>query len=286
MLALRRRHALGAPDLAVPSLPFQARLLRGRALTGPRNVEVSVHPSVLRGFGSAAQSYEQARPDYPVGAVSWLAERLGISSERTVVDLAAGTGKLTRLLVATGATVVAVEPVDAMRAQLERAVPEAQALAGYAERIPLADSSVDAVTVAQAFHWFASREALDEIGRVLRPGAGLGLIWNTRDETDELQRRITELIEPLRGDEQTHVGAGWRPVVESHPAFGAIEERHFPHEQVLDSDGLVERVRSVSFIAVQSHERQEEVLAQVRELAGGGPVRLPYLTKAFVTRLL
>lgn len=244
--------------------------------------EKGVHPSVLHGFGSAAESYERARPDYPTDAVAWLADRLGLRAGTTVLDLAAGTGKLTRMLVPTGATVLAVEPVDGMRAQLERAVPGVRALAGYAEAIPLADGSADAVTAAQAFHWFASEEALDEIARVLRPGGGLGLIWNVRDESDELQHRLSELIEPLRGDEQTHVGAGWRPVVEAHRAFGALEEATFAHEQVLDADGVAERVCSVSFVAVLDRERQEQVAAQARALAGPGPVRLPYVTKTYV----
>jgi SAM-dependent methyltransferase len=230
-------------------------------------------------------SYERARPDYPAGGVEWLRERLGLGPGRTVVDLAAGTGKLTRMLVPTGATVIAIEPVDEMRAQLERAVPDAQALAGVAERMPLPDDSADAVTAAQAFHWFASDESLDEIARVLRPSGALGLIWNTRDEADPLQKRISELIEPKRGDEQTHVGEGWRAVVDRHPRFGPVEERHFSHEQVLDTDDLVERVRSVSFVAVLPEPEQAEVLDRVRELAGEGPVRLPYVTKAYVAPL-
>jgi ubiquinone/menaquinone biosynthesis C-methylase UbiE len=253
---------------------------------GPQREPVSVHPSVLRGFGSAAESYERARPDYPAAAVGWLAERLGLGPGATVVDLAAGTGKLTRMLVTTGATVVAVEPVDEMRAQLERAVPAARALAGFAERMPLPDEFADAVTIAQAFHWFARDDALDEIARVLRPGGGLGLIWNTRDQADDLQRQISELIEPTRGDEQTHVGEGWREIVEAHPRFGPLEEGEFTHEQVLDTDGLVERVRSVSFVAVLPAKEQEDLLARVRELAGPGPVRLPYVTKAYVAFLL
>jgi SAM-dependent methyltransferase len=247
---------------------------------------MSVHPSVLRGFGSVAESYERARPDYPADGIAWLTERLGLAAGTTVVDLAAGTGKLTRMLVPTGATVLAVEPVDAMRAQLERAVPGVQAVAAYAERMPFADASADAVTAAQAFHWFATGEALDEIARLLRPGGGLGLIWNMRDESNELQRRISELVEPLRGDEQTHVGEGWRSVLEGHSRFGPIEEARFHHEQVLDADGVAERVRSISFVAILPDAHREEVLTQVRELAGPGLVRLPHVTKAFVSRVL
>jgi SAM-dependent methyltransferase len=245
-----------------------------------------VHPSVLHGFGKVAESYERARPDYPAAGVAWLAERLRLEPGRTVVDLAAGTGKLTRLLVPTGATVIAVEPVAGMRAQLEHAVPGVLAVEGRAEHIPLLDASADAFTVAQAFHWFASSEALDEIARVLRPGGRLGLIWNMRDQSNELQRKLSELIEPLRGDEQTHVGEGWRSVLNAHPGFGAVEEASFRHEQVLDADGVAERVRSISFVAMLAPERQEEVLAQAREFAGPGEVVLPHETKVFATPLL
>jgi len=287
MLALRRRDGVAAPDLAVPGVQAEAGLLRGRAPElGARPETMSVHPSVLHGFGNAAESYERARPDYPADGVAWLAEQLGLGPGITVVDLAAGTGKLTRMLVPTGATVIAVEPVEAMRARLELAAPSARALAGYAERIPLGDASADAVTVAQAFHWFASSEALDEIARVLRPGGGLGLIWNMRDESDELQRSISELVEPLRGDEQTHVGDGWRAVLEAHSRFGRIEEAAFRHEQVLDADGVAERVRSISFVAVLPDDRREEVLTRARDLAGPGPIHLPYVTRTFVSRVL
>jgi SAM-dependent methyltransferase len=243
---------------------------------------MSVHPSVLRGFGAAAESYERARPDYPSEAVNWLAERLGLEPGRTVVDLAAGTGKLTRLLVPTGARVVAVEPVDPMRAQLERAVPGVEALSGYAERMPFDDGFTDAVTSAQAFHWFATDEALDEIARVLRPGGRLGLVWNTHDE-DELWPKLGKLFEPLRGDEQTHVGAAWRSVLEHHPRFGLIEEGSFSHHQVLDPDELVERVASVSFVASAPEEKRRELLARLPEVAGDGPVRITYVTRTYAS---
>src|SRR5436309_128583 len=139
MPPLRRRDALAPSDVAVRALSLQARLLRGRApellrsrqaTTCHMGTAVSVHPSVLRGFGDAAERYERARPDYPAEGVAWLAERLQLGPGRTVVDLAAGTGKLTRMLVPTGARVIAVEPVDGMRAQLERAVPGVQAPSG------------------------------------------------------------------------------------------------------------------------------------------------------------
>jgi SAM-dependent methyltransferase len=242
---------------------------------------VSVHPWVLQGFGRAAAVYERARPSYPADAVAWLVERLGIAPGTTVVDLAAGTGKLTRLLVPTGARVVAVEPVDAMRAQLEAAVPEAEATAGLAEQIPLETDSVDGVTVAQAFHWFATDDALAEIARVLRRGRTLGLIWNMRDDENELQQRVNAIVDPLRGDESKHIGEGWRGVLERSPLFGPIDEARFGYEQLLDADGLAARVASISFVASAPEDVRARVVAEVRSLAGDGVVRVPYETSVY-----
>src|SRR5690349_17777512 len=122
-----------------------------------------VHDTARRGFASAAEVYEQSRPGYPEEAIQWLATELGLGPGRTVVDLAAGTGKLTRLLTSTGASVIAIEPVDEMREALERTTPQADARPGTAERTGLPDASADAVTVAQAFHWFDGPAALAEI---------------------------------------------------------------------------------------------------------------------------
>src|SRR5712671_3101577 len=131
-----------------------------------------LHPAT-RGFAVAADVYERGRPDYPAVAIARIVSRLGLGRGRTVLDLAAGTGKLTRLLVPSGANVLAVEPVREMRTELERRVPGVATLGGTAERIPLNNGYVDAVTVGQAFHWFSPDPALREIHRVLRPGGGV-----------------------------------------------------------------------------------------------------------------
>ena len=133
-----------------------------------------IHEAAARGFAQAVDAYERGRPGYPPEAVERLCEAVGIGPGRAVLDLAAGTGKLTRLLVPTGAELVAVEPVEQMRAALARALPEVTALAGTAEDVPLPAASVDAVVAGSAFHWFRGEEALAEIHRVLRPDGRLG----------------------------------------------------------------------------------------------------------------
>ena len=148
--------------------------------------------------------------------VAWLTDRLGLRPGATVVDVGAGTGKLTRDLVPTGARVVAVEPLAEMLEQLAAAVPEAEALAGSAEELPLEDSSADAVVAASAFHWFEPDRALPEIHRVLRPGGALATIGNGRDLSDPLQQEIEAIVGPYL----PAPGAlrGWLAILEREPA--------------------------------------------------------------------
>jgi SAM-dependent methyltransferase len=240
--------------------------------------------ATARAFAAVADQYERARPDYPAAAVEWLGGRLGLRRGRTVLDLAAGTGKLTRQLVATGADVVAVEPLDEMRAHLEAALPEARALAGRAEEIPLRDSSIDAVTVAQAFHWFDAQRALAEIHRVLRPGGGLALVWNSRDLADPLQSAVEAIIRPIR----VRAEAGPRPEpradIDRSRLFSPVEERRFPHEQPLPRSAVLDRVASMSFVAAAPNEERAALLARVRDLLAEQEERvvLRYVTEVYV----
>lgn len=245
---------------------------------------MTVHPAAANGFAAAADAYERARPGYPAEVVAWMAEHLGVGPGRVLVDLAAGTGKLTRSLVATGARVIAVEPVAEMRALLTAVLPDVEALDGTAEALPLADGAAHAVTVAQAFHWFATAEALHEVARVLVPGGGLGLVWNHRRLDDPLQAAVEAIIAPHRGEAPHHESGRWRGAFEEAGPFGPLEELHVPSDRHGTSAAdLVDRVASTSFIATLPDEERSEVLGRVRALVpADASVTFAYVTDAYV----
>ena len=243
----------------------------------------ALRPDPFLGYARAAGAYERGRPGYPPPAIDFLAARLGLGPGRTVVDLAAGTGKLTRPLLLTGAEVIAVEPVAEMRAGLPAG---ARAVDGRAEAMPLATASAHAIAVAQAFHWFDSDAALAEIHRVLRPGGALALVWNRRRMEDPLNQAIESLLAPYRGRTSAlHTGA-WRAAFERTELFGPLEERVFPNEQFLDADGLTDRIASVNFIAALDEKERTKVLRAVRALAGSAGVTMPQETEVQVAHRL
>jgi SAM-dependent methyltransferase len=235
-------------------------------------------------FGTVAKEYESARPDYPPEAVSWLAMELGIGPGREVLDLGAGTGKLTRQLAAVGATVVAVEPDGEMRVELERALPGVEAFSGTAEAIPLPDASVDAITCAQAFHWFDADRALPEMSRVLRPGGGVGLMWNLRDETDPFQAQLTEIVG--ESDRGWSVGALFFGAAAMSGRFLDGRQMSCAHEQLLPRSQIVARVASMSAVATLDEPERARVYGRVQELADSfaEPIRLAYVTWAYAFR--
>jgi SAM-dependent methyltransferase len=228
-------------------------------------------------FASVASEYERARPGYPEEAVRWLAG----DEPRDVVDLGAGTGKVTRGLVALGHRVTAVEPLPEMLAELRRAVPGARALVGSAEQVPLPDGAADVIVAAQAFHWFDHAAALPEIARVLRPGGVLALVWNMRDDREPW---VATLSAKIGGETVDDWGDVTAPVGASG-LFGPLERASFEWSQRLDRVRLRELVLSRSYCANRTPEEREPVLAEVdaiyREAAGPDGLELPYVTACF-----
>ena len=225
-------------------------------------------------FDSVADIYERARPGYAPEAIEWVAARLPF---RRVLDLGAGTGKLTRQLVGAGADVVAVEPGPEMRAVFAQALPDVELREGSAEAIPLPDASVDTVTVAQAFHWFDTGPALTEMHRVLEPDGGFALLWNRWDEADELMRALDEAVPRKGGHNQDAYAA-----LVATPLFSGLEERAFPHADQLDPETAVARVSSISRVAAAEPAEREEMLGHVRALVGTGTVTFRMITSVLI----
>jgi SAM-dependent methyltransferase len=231
-------------------------------------------------FGPVADLYDQIRPTYPAAAMEWA---LG-PQPRRVVDLGAGTGILTRVLLGLGHEVVPVEPDEAMRARLVRSTPAVTPLAGSAERIPLPDGSVDAVVAGQAYHWFDPEPAHREIARVLRPGGVFAPVWNIRDESEPWVAALSRIAEGAEGA-GSGVHEGWLEH-DFGPDFGPVERELFPFEVQMDADGLVRLIGSRSYYLTASPERRTEIEADVRELAAGLPetFALPYVTVTYRRR--
>jgi SAM-dependent methyltransferase len=256
---------------------------------------MGVHEESRLGFGTAraVAAYERGRPGYPAEAVAELVRVLGIGPGATVLDLAAGSGKLTRQLLPAGAVLVAVEPSQAMRERLAAAVPAVRVLEGTAEAIPLPDGSLDAVTVGQAFHWFDGPRAVAELHRVLRPGGRVGLVWNVRDESVPWMARVTAIIDRHAGDTPRYRDGRWRPAFDASTGFTPLRVRRFRHRHELHREALLDRFASISFVAALPDAARASVLAEIEQvveaepsLAGPGPVMVPYRTDLFFSERL
>jgi ubiquinone/menaquinone biosynthesis C-methylase UbiE len=246
------------------------------------------HTPVARAYDSTAEIYEQARPGWPMAAVEHVARELELEPTATILDLGAGTGKLTRVLAERFDRVVAVEPLDGMRRVLESVVPAAEALAGEAEAIPLPNASVDAVFSADAFHWFDGERALAEIARVLRPRGGLVLLWNVTDKpTEPSIGAAGELVNKLGSPERQvrrYDSGEWRePFADS--LFEELREARFDNPQVVDREGMVAYLASMSWIAVLPDRERTDLLGQVRGLLDAETYTRFWRTEVNWTRL-
>ena len=227
----------------------------------------SIPQEAAVGFQRGAADYERGRPGYPEAAIALLARELGIGPGKRVMDLAAGTGKLTRALVGLGADVVAVEPVAGMREELIRAVPDAEVLDGTAEHLPVADATVHAVLVAQAFHWFDIAAAAAEIHRALVPGGGLAVVRNEWDESVPWVVDLRALIAEHAGEPPRRHARRWRAALEATGRFTALEEEIFAHPVQVDLVTLQARVASLSYVAMMDGGARGRLLDAVSDLA-------------------
>lgn len=241
---------------------------------------------MARSFGRQAASYEAGRPGYPLAAVEWMLEAVTTAGRRPrVADVGAGTGKLTRVVVETGAEVVAVDPDAEMLAALRAELPAVPTAIGTAESLPLADDSLDAVVLGQAWHWVDPVAASHEIGRVVRAGGALGLVWNIRDEREPWVARMTQIMHGSNAEVMMHEGG---PRVAA--PFPALQERLFAWSRPMTADRLMAMARSRSYLITAPAEDRARVEAELLALfgslpalAGGGAIDLPYLTHAFRT---
>jgi SAM-dependent methyltransferase len=243
-----------------------------------------VHPAAAVGFQRAAAVYERSRPGFPEAAIRLLVRELDLREGRTLLELAAGTGKLTRLLAPTGARILAVEPVAAMRGHLD-GIAGVAAVDAVAESIPLPDRSVDAAVGAQAFHWFDNGRVIQELDRLLSPGGAVGLVWNVRDESVQWVAGLTELMAPYRGDTPSHRSMRWRAAWDVTDRFEPLRLTTFAYAHPVTVEGVVDRVLSVSFMATLPSEERVAAADRVRALVPDDPgLRFPYRTEVWLTR--
>lgn len=237
-----------------------------------------INRSAAIGFQRSADLYERARPSYPAAFI----DALPLAGAR-VVDLAAGTGKLTRLLVAASGDVVAVEPVDAMRAVASGIAPT---MAGIAEALPLRSASVDVVTVGQAFHWFDAPRALAEIGRLLKPGGTLALLWNERDNRVPWVAAMTAAIHGRDPGDAYDKNDDWPGIIATSELFTPAHAFEVEHALEVDAELVVDRALSTSYIAAGSDKTRAAVAAEVRALVADFPPRFdfPHVTTMFMCR--
>ena len=246
---------------------------------------MAIHASAAQGYQVASDLYVQGRPDYPPEALAWLQDDLALKAGKKVLEVGAGTGKFIPTLRQSGAQMLALEPVAAMRAKLVAANPDVQALDGTAEAIPLPDACVDAIVCAQAFHWFASTQALAEFCRVLAPGGRLGLIWNVRDESVDWVAALTAITDKFENHTPRFRTGVWQQVF-PFAGLEALPARHATNTHVgSPEDVILGRTFSTSFIAALPDAQKREVeadvcalIAQTPALAGQAQIAFPYKT--------
>ena len=252
----------------------------------------SLHPAAQKGFSSAAELYQHARPDYPQDIIMWLKTELELNQDSVVVDLGAGTGKFLPYLKQITPHIIAVEPVSEMLEQLKIVHPDVQAIQARSDEIPLQNASIDAVLCAQSFHWFANAESLKEIHRILKPHGHLGLIWNQRDEQVDWVKALADLLASHEGDTPRFHSGLWKKAFETSemqtyfqlPKLMTFQQ---PHRGTVEHV-VSQRLLSTSFIAAMPDVWQVQMKQQFEKLVydytGKNPqdeIIFPYMTYAY-----
>lgn len=249
----------------------------------------SLHPAAQKGFSSAAELYQQVRPDYPQEIVNWLQDQLQLGKKSHVIDLGSGTGKFLPYLQQITSHITAIEPIQEMLAQLQHAYPEIQTLQASSEHLPVTANGMDAVICAQSFHWFANIETLEQIHQVLKPSGHLALIWNQRDINVEWVKALADLIEPLEGNTPRYHSEKWKDVFEQQSLFQLENVQTFQQQHIGTVENVVsKRLLSTSFIAALPEQEQQQLKALFEQIVfsytGKYPqdeIEFPYITYAY-----
>lgn len=254
----------------------------------------SIHPSAKQGFSTAAELYQQVRPNYPEQIVPYLKSHLNLSEHAHLVDLGAGTGKFLPYLKTISANITAIEPVSEMLTQLKKAHPDVHQIQAQSDAIQLTDQSVDAVFCAQSFHWFANLESIQDIHRVLKKDGVLILIWNQRDIHVDWVNALAEVIVPYEQDTPRFHSGAWSKVFEQQSLFGKVDETTFAFQHTGTVEQVVsKRLLSTSFIAAMPHLQQQQLKQQFEQIVADYTdkqpqdlIDFPYQTHLYIYRKL
>lgn len=249
----------------------------------------SLHPSAQKGFSLGAELYQQVRPSYPPEIVVWLQDQLKVGENSTVIDLGSGTGKFLPFLLQTQAKVIAVEPVTAMREQLEQRYSTVECLQTSSDQLLVKDESINAIICAQSFHWFSNIETLKEMYRVLIPAGHLGLVWNQRDITVDWVKALADEIAPFEADTPRYHSEKWKQVFEQQQLFqfNGLQTFQLKHTGTVEQV-VSKRLLSTSFIAAMPEHQQQQLKARFEQIVfdftgqtAQDQIDFPYTTFAY-----
>ena len=249
----------------------------------------SLHPSAQKGFSLGAELYQQVRPSYPPEILVWLQDQLKVSENSTVIDLGSGTGKFLPFLLQTQAKVIAVEPVTAMREQLEQRYSTVECLQTSSDQLLVKDESINAIICAQSFHWFSNIETLKEMYRVLIPTGHVGLLWNQRDITVDWVKALADEIARFEADTPRYHSEKWKQVFEQQQLFqfNGLQTFQLQHTGTVEQV-VSKRLLSTSFIAAMPEHQQQQLKARFEQivfdftgLTAQDQIDFPYTTFAY-----